>query len=153
MQAIVLPLVLVVNGLAAGVLVGSHLGGYALLSALPANRYVHAHAFFSTRYDPFMPVCLLATVVGDLVLAVAAPSALLAALFGVGGLLAAATVTISLTKNVPINKWVRTLDPERLPTDFAKLDRRSEWGRWNLIRGCAAVAALIANCAAVACSL
>ncbi|GLZ33838.1 hypothetical protein Lesp02_60260 [Lentzea sp. NBRC 105346] len=147
MSALLVPLVLLMNGLSAGVLVGSQLGGFPLMASLPPDRYVYTHAFFSTRYDPFMPICLVGTVVGDAALAVLSPDA--RALYAVGALLALITVLVSVTKNVPINKWVQRLDPERLPDGFDPSSRRSSWGRWNLTRSCLAVAALLANCVAL----
>jgi uncharacterized membrane protein len=144
MTAALVAVVLVVNGLAAGVLMGTVLGGVPLLLALPPSRYVHAHAFFATRYDPFMPACLLLTVVGDVALTVVAGGVVtaLAAAF------ALATVVISLTRNVPINKWVRSLDPDDLPGDFD--DPRTRWKRSNDARTACAVAALLCNVVAVA---
>ena len=150
MQSLLVPLVLALIGLAAGVLVGTQLGGYPLLAVLPPERYVHAHAFFASKYDPFMPACLLGTVAGDALLAAVADGTGVRALFAAGAALALATVLISVTKNVPINKAVKALDPDRLPADFARQDRRHEWGRWNQVRGGLAVAALVANCLAVA---
>jgi uncharacterized membrane protein len=150
MQSLLVPLVLALIGLAAGVLVGTQLGGYPLLAALPPERYVHAHAFFASRYDPFMPACLLGTLAGDALLAAVTDGPAVRGLFAVGAALALATVLISVTKNVPINKAVKALDPDRLPADFARQDRRREWGRWNQVRGGLAVAALAANCLAVA---
>ncbi|MFI9388406.1 anthrone oxygenase family protein [Kutzneria sp. NPDC052558] len=147
--AVVAPLVLVANGLAAGVLVGTQLGNWPLLAGLPADQYVRTHAFFSTRYDPFMPVCLLGTAVGDGVLAGLADTRGPAALWLLAAVLAVATVVVSLTKNVPVNKWVRTVDPEELPADFADLDPRPGWGRWNRVRTVLATLALAANCAAI----
>lgn len=150
---ILLPLVLLANGLAAGVLLGTQLGGFPLMAALPPDRYVHAHAFLSTRYDPFMPICLVATVLGDVVLSLVADPPAARPLHLVAGLLAATTVLISLTKNVPINKWVQRLDPERLPPGLDPTDQRRTWGRWNALRSWLAVGALIVNCAAVALAL
>ena len=144
MVAALVAVVLVVNGLAAGVLMGTVLGGVPLLLALPPSRYVHAHAFFATRYDPFMPACLLLTLLGDVVLAVATGS-----VFPVlGAVFAAVTVIVSLVGNVPINKWVQTLDPEDLPGDFQ--DPRTKWKRANDVRTACAVAALLCNVLAVA---
>ncbi|AGL16616.1 DUF1772 domain-containing protein [Actinoplanes sp. N902-109] len=148
-MSVVVALVLLANGLAAGVLTGTQLGGWPLLAALPPDRYVHAHAFFSTRYDPFMPACLLATVAGDIVLAFWSDPAPARVLYLLGAVLAAGTVAISLTKNVPVNRWVRTLDPDRLPDDFASRDPRRSWGGWNRIRTALSVFALLINCAAV----
>lgn len=147
---ILVPLVVSASGLAAGVLVGTQLGGWPLLATLPAQRYVQTHAFFSTRYDPFMPVCLLGTVLGDLLLTVLVPGSAARALFATAAGCAAGTVAISIGKNVPVNRWVRALDPQRLPDDFAARDPRPGWGAWNRARTWLAVLALLANCAALA---
>ncbi|MGH4024648.1 MAG: anthrone oxygenase family protein [Pseudonocardiaceae bacterium] len=150
MLQILVPLVVFANGLAAGVLVGTQLGGWPLLAALPPQRYVQAHAFFSTRYDPFMPICLLGTVLGDLLLLLPAPGGAARTLLAVAAGCAAGTVAISIGKNVPVNRWVRALDPDRLPDDFAAQDPRRRWGAWNRTRTWLAVLALLANCAALA---
>ena len=147
------PLVLLANGLAAGVLVGTLLGGFPYLSVLTADRYVHAHAFFSTRYDPFMPVCLLTTVLGSAVLAALTDRPAARVLHLAAALLAAGTVTISITKNVPTNRLMRRLDPARLPAGFDPAGTRHTWGRWNQRRSWLAVTALVANCAALALTL
>jgi uncharacterized membrane protein len=122
-----------------------------LLRSLPAKEYVHAHAFFATRYDPFMPVCLVLTVLGDLALGVFTATSTVAvrALFLVASALAVATVVISLVKNVPVNKWVRALDPAHLPGDFAARDPRRNWGGWNRARTVLCTLALAANCVAL----
>ncbi|WP_241485147.1 DUF1772 domain-containing protein [Nocardiopsis potens] len=152
MEAVVaaaLPLVLLANGLGAGVLINTQLGGMAYLDALPADRYVHAHAFYSTRYDPFMPVCICATALGSALLAAVGGPPAAQALHGLAALLALATITVSVTKNVPVNKWIQSLDPDRLPEDFGRLDPRRPWGMWNRVRAWLLTAALAANCAAV----
>jgi uncharacterized membrane protein len=148
---VLVAVVLLANGMGAGVLMGTVLGGVPLLLALPPGRYVHAHAFFATRYDPFMPSCLLATVVADAALVWAADASATKALAGIAGALAAVTVTISITKNVPINKWVRTLDPERLPADWPGVDPRARWKRWNNVRTACTGVALLCNVFAIAC--
>lgn len=147
MEAAVLSLVLLANGLGAGVMMNTQLGGMAYLHALPADRYVHAHAFYSTRYDPFMPVCIIGTAVGSGVLAALAEEPPAQALHAVAALLALAAITVSITKNVPVNKWIQTLEPDRLPPDFARRDPRASWGRWNSVRTWLLTAALVANCA------
>lgn len=146
MLAILAPLVLLTAGLSAGVLTGTVLGGAPLLMALPTERYVHAHGFFATRYDPFMPICLISTCLGDLVLGVLA-SGPAAAVFVVSGVFAGSVAIISLLKNAPVNKWMASLDPERLPSDFK--DPRREWVAWNKVRTGLAVAALIGNVVAI----
>ncbi|MFC9931176.1 DUF1772 domain-containing protein [Streptomyces sp. NPDC127190] len=149
MTAVLAPLVVLLNGLGAGVLLGTQLGGWPLLATLPPDRYVHAHAFFATRYDPAMPIFLLGTVVGDLALAAGGPQPTARLLYLAGAVLAAATVTISLVKNVPINRWIQGVDPGRLPENFAEVDPRPVWGPWNRRRSALAVLAFAANCGAL----
>jgi uncharacterized membrane protein len=142
------PLVLLTNGLAGGVLLGTLLGGWPLLAALPDDRYVHAHAFFATRYDPAMPACLLGTLLGDIGLAVITQSPTARWLFLTAAVLAAFTIAISITKNVPTNKWIQTLDPQHPPGDLG--DRKYRWGVWNRRRSVLTLVALLANCSALA---
>ncbi|MFD9893893.1 anthrone oxygenase family protein [Amycolatopsis sp. NPDC059027] len=149
MFTIVVPLVLLANGLAAGVLVGTWLGGWPLLADLPPDRYVHAHAFFATRYDPFMPGCLLVATAGDVVLGVLTGTAAARLAYLGAAALCAVTIAISLAKNVPVNKWVRSLDPDRLPANFAELDPRPRWGAWNRVRTALSTSAFLLNCAAL----
>lgn len=148
MVALLTPLVLLLNGLAAGVLFGTQLGGFPYLASLPVDRYVHAHAFFGTRYDPAMPLCLLGTVGCDTALAFVAPEPAARVGFAVAAVLSAATAVISLTRNAPVNRWMRTLDPDNLPADFT--DPRRSWGAWNRRRSLLTIAALVVNCAALA---
>ncbi|MCW7945630.1 hypothetical protein AAW14_27360 [Streptomyces hygroscopicus] len=147
MLALLTPLVLLLNGLAAGVLFGTQLGGFPYLASLPVDRYVHAHAFFGTRYDPAMPLCLVGTVGCDVGLAFLAPEPAARAAFAVAGALATATAVISVTRNAPVNRWMRTLDPDNLPADFT--DPRRSWGAWNRRRSLLTIAALVVNCAAL----
>lgn len=150
MLELLVPIVILATGLAAGVLVGTELGGFPLLESLPPDQYVRAHAFFATRYDPFMPVCLVIATLGSVALAVVAPRGGAQVLYAVAAGLALAAVMISLRKNVPINKWVRTLDPEHLPDDFPARDPRRRWGAWNRTRAALGTAALLAHCGALA---
>lgn len=147
MLTVLAPLLLLLNGLAAGVMLGTQLGGFPYMAALPVDRYVHAHAFLGQRYDPAMPICLLGTVALDVVLAVAAPSATAQVLFGLAALLTAITPVIAIVKNAPVNRWMRTLDPDNLPADF--VDPRPEWGAWNSRRSWITIAALAVNCTAL----
>jgi hypothetical protein len=143
-------LVLAGNGIAAGVFAGTLLGGVPLLLALPPDRYVHAHGYLATRYDPFMPVTLATSAMLDMSLAIILDSAISRALFGLAGAFLVSVMVVSVTKTVPINKWVVTLDPARLPSDWAARDPRRRWRTWNLTRSCLAVAALAVNLVAAA---
>jgi len=143
------PVVLLANGLSAGVLAWGLLGGWPLMRSLPGDRYVELHAFFATRYDPFMPVCMVVTVVGDLLLGLTRPGAASAALVYLAAVLTVAGIVISLVKNVPVNKWVLSLDPDELPDDFAERDPRAGWGLWNRRRSVLVMAAFLVNCVAL----
>src|SRR4051794_28848292 len=108
---VVLAAVLLCNGLAAGVLTASELASFPLMARLPADQYVRTHAFFSTRYDPFMPACLILTVLGDLALAVTLHGPFTRGLYGTAAVCAAAAIVIAVARNVPLNVWVRSVDP------------------------------------------
>jgi uncharacterized membrane protein len=148
-HGIVLPIVLLTNGLSAGVSVGTQLGILTFLARLPADRYVRAHAFLSTRYDPFMPACLTVAALGDGVTGAMAGQLASRVLCALAGSFLLCTMAISLMKNVPTNRWVRTLDPDSLPANFAERDPRRSWARWNRVRTTLTVTALLLNCLAV----
>lgn len=150
MIQILLPLALLANGLAAGVLIGSMMGPTALLRGLAPDQYVRAHALFAGRYDPFMPVCLLTTALSGAATALVAPTPAVRVLFAAAALLATSVIVISLTKNVPINRWVCSLDPDELPANWEELDPRARWRSWNLVRTVFAVGALGLNVTAAA---
>ncbi|MFH8882341.1 anthrone oxygenase family protein [Streptomyces californicus] len=139
-----MPLALLAGGLAAGGLAVSVLAA-PLFTTLPTGMYVPVHQGLVTRFDPFMPISLLSCLLCDLALVVTAPLTSVRVLAALGGLLLAAAMTVSLSKNVPINRWLSTLDPQALPADFASRDPRERWIRWNRVRGALALSALLAN--------
>ncbi|MCW6009759.1 DUF1772 domain-containing protein [Micromonospora sp. CPCC 205371] len=137
MIRVLLPLALMGSGLAAGGLMISALGGAPLLLTLSTKDYIPIHQFLVTRFDPFMPIALLTGLAADVVLAATAPNAAARGLAAAGATLLVAAVAVSITKNVPINKWVSRLDP------------RMRWRNWNLVRTALAVIALLCNAALV----
>jgi uncharacterized membrane protein len=137
---------LMCNAVAVGVFCATVLGGVPLLLALPGEEYVHAHGFLATRYDPFMPITIVLTALADLSLLAAGPVAAARLLGAVAGILMICVITVSITKNVPINKWVAGQDPRSLPSDWT--ERRDRWQRWNAVRSGLAGTALAVNLAA-----
>jgi uncharacterized membrane protein len=133
------------NAVAVGVFCATVLGGVPLLLALPGEEYVHAHGFLATRYDPFMPMIILLTVLIDVTMVAAGPGYVIRILAGAAGCLMVSVITISLTKNVPINRWVAAQDPRSLPGDW--MQRRLRWQRWNTVRSSLAITALLVNLA------
>jgi uncharacterized membrane protein len=150
---ILLPLAVLANGLAAGGLMISVLGGVPLLMILPTQQYVPVHQFLVTRFDPFMPINLAGAFVCDVLLAILAPTGPTHVLTALAGLFVVAAMTVSLTKNVPINKWLSTIDPDNIPADFEQRDPRVRWGNWNKVRASFSVVGLLLNVIAVAISL
>ncbi|MEV5830537.1 DUF1772 domain-containing protein [Spirillospora sp. NPDC052242] len=149
MIEILLPVALLAGGLAAGALVLSALGGAPMLLALPADSYLPVHKFLVTRFDPFMPICLLTALVCDALLAAVGDDGATRAMAGAAVLLYASVVIVSVTKNVPINRWVAGLDPAALPDDFDSMEPRVRWRNWNLVRTILAVLGLTVNTALV----
>lgn len=149
MEQVLLPLVLIANGFAAGGLMIAVLGGAPLQFVLPVERYIPVHQFLTTRFDPFMPINLAGGFILDVVLLFVAPTPASRILCGVAGLFLISSMMVSLTKNYPINKWVAKLDPDNLPENWAELDPRVKWRNWNAVRASFAVVALLANVTAV----
>ena len=145
MYHVLLPVALLTGGLAAGALVMSALGGAPLLLALPVDNYVPVHKFLVTRFDPFMPACLITALLCDIGLAVTNPTTVTRIVAGVFAAVYLCVVYVSVTKNVPINKWVATLDPDNLPADWESVDPRKRWRDWNLVRTSFATLGLAGN--------
>lgn len=139
---LLVPITLVGTGMAAGGLMITVLGGVPLLLRLPTDQYVPVHQFLVTRFDPFMPICMITSLLADLVLAVVLDEPVSRIGFGVAGVLLLGAMVVSLTKNVPINRWLKTLDPDRLPENFEQINPRVRWGRWNSLRTVFVVVAL-----------
>lgn len=148
MVQVVVPFVLLANGLAAGVLLWSVLGGVPLLLSLPAQQYVEVERFWGNRFEPFQPICVMVTVLCDAVLTLLeqGPARLL---FAGAAVCAAVVIVISLARNVPIKRWVMALDPRNLPDDWERRDPRAQWARWNFIRAGFAMVAFVLNTIAV----
>jgi uncharacterized membrane protein len=147
---LLLPLAVLGTGLAAGGLMISALGGAPLLLTLSTEQYIPIHQFLVTRFDPFMPIALMTGLGADVALTATAPNAAARALAGTAAVLLLAAVAVSVTKNVPINRWVSRLDPQSPPANWATVDPRLRWRNWNLVRTALAVLALVCNAAVVA---
>ncbi|MCW2881643.1 MAG: hypothetical protein JWQ95_5743 [Sphaerisporangium sp.] len=152
-QALV-PLALLANGIAAGVMLGNAIGLAAHALRLPYPGYVDLIKFMWPRYDPFLPITNVLAFGLDIAIAVivhgerggaGAPG-----LFGLSAVLLAVLMAISLLKNVPINKYVIALDPASPPEDWSERDPRASWKNWNQIRVVLSMAALVANLAGAA---
>jgi uncharacterized membrane protein len=144
------PLAVALNGIAAGIMLSTVVGIVPMMLTMPYDRYVRTVQFLWPRYDPMMPflnggalacAALSAAVVGG----VPARSTLIAA-----AVLLVGVMTVSITRNVPVNRLVSRLDPAHPPVDWASIDPRGRWRRWNLIRTVLALLAFAANLTAAA---
>jgi uncharacterized membrane protein len=147
MIRVLVPLVVFANGVAAGVLLSTAIGVVPMTLALQYTRYVQTIQFLWPRYDPLMPALNAVAFVGDVVLAVVAPSG---SLFAVAAVLLAAGMFVSVTKNLPINRYVTALDPDACPANWAQRDPRVRWRTWNLVRTMLVLLALATNLASAA---
>ncbi len=150
MISVLVPLALLASGIAAGVMLGNAVGLGAFALGLPYERYIDLIKFMWGRYDPFVPILNVLAFVLDIVIAVVVNGIGAPILFGLSAALLAALIAISLTKNVPINKYVSSLDPAIQPADWPQRDPRARWKKWNEIRVVFALVALIAGLAGAA---
>lgn len=133
------------NGIAAGIMLSTVIGIVPMFLALPYGRYVQAVQFLRPRYDPAMPIMNGCALVLDITLAVTARDAAAATAFAAAAAALGSVMAISITKNVPVNRLVMALDPQRQPDGWTQLDPRSRWRTWNIIRTALALAAFATN--------
>ncbi|MFC4121820.1 DUF1772 domain-containing protein [Nonomuraea zeae] len=145
-MSVVAVLAAVLNGIAAGIMLSTVIGIAPMMLALPYGRYVQLVQFLWPRYDPIMPVTNGATLVLDVLLATALAEPGPARLgYGAAAVLQAAVMGISITRNVPVNRMVKGLDPEQRPGDWADIDPRRRWRAWNTVRTSLALLAFVVN--------
>ncbi|HEY1621156.1 MAG TPA: DUF1772 domain-containing protein [Streptosporangiaceae bacterium] len=133
------------NGIAAGIMLSTVIGIVPMFLALPYGRYVQTVQFLRPRFDPVMPVTNGCALVLDVVLALTARPPGAVAAFAIAAALLASVMGVSITKNVPINRFIMSLDSEQQPEEWARIDPRETWRTWNLIRTSLALAAFITN--------
>jgi uncharacterized membrane protein len=145
MFRVLVALALLGSGVGSGVMLATVIGIAPMFLVLPYERYVRSVQYLWPRYDPFMPMINGLTFVLDLLLVVVVRQPGGRALFGAAAVLLAAVMVISVVKNVPINRYVKSLDPDAQPADWPDHDPRARWQSWNLTRTVLALTALAAN--------
>jgi uncharacterized membrane protein len=134
------------SGVTAGVLFAVALSVLPAMFAMPADRYVYAHQLIGRNWDPTMPIIVLGSTVLDIVLSVLV-SGPARTLFIAGAVLLLGVSVVSHFCNVPINRRVKTIDPQEIPPDWA--DPRPLWRRWHLLRTALAMLGLLVNGVAI----
>ncbi|MER5648150.1 DUF1772 domain-containing protein [Streptosporangium sp. NPDC002524] len=138
--------VLVGSGIAAGVLFTHAVGVWPAMQAMAPDRYVAAHKLLGRAYDPMMPIIVGTSLVLDIILSVLSTNETARFLFIASAVCLACVGVVSQTRNVPINRRVKSLDPDAMPENWE--DPRGLWGKWNLLRTTFAVLALVGNATA-----
>jgi hypothetical protein len=149
MSGALLAITVLANGVATGIMLSTVVGIVPFMLTMPYEHYVQTVTFLWPRYDPMMPALNVLTVLLDAALAATAHGTT-ARLAAAAGILLVVVITISLAKNVPINKYVSALDAGSCPVDWAERDPRIRWRNWNLLRTLLAAAALVVNVSAAA---
>jgi uncharacterized membrane protein len=134
--------VLLGSGVTAGVLFAVALSVLPAMFAMPTDRYVYAHQLIGRNWDPTMPIIVLSSTLLDIVLSVlvTGPER---TLFIMGAVLLLGVSVVSHFCNVPINRRVKTIDPQEIPPDWE--DPRPLWRRWHLLRTVLALLGLLVN--------
>lgn len=140
--------VLISSGIAAGVLFTHAVGVWPAMQAMAPDRYVAAHKLLGRAYDPMMPIIVGTSLILDVILSILSGNDVSRTLFMASAICLACVGLVSQTRNVPINRRVKSLDPDAIPANWE--DPRGAWGKWNLIRTTFAVLALVGNAAAAA---
>jgi uncharacterized membrane protein len=132
------------NGVSAGIMLSTVIGIVPMMLVLPYGRYVQTVQFLRPRFDPVMPITNGSALVLDVALAAMSHDSGRAA-FSLAAALLCSVMAVSIIKNVPINRFIMSLDSRRQPDDWTLLDPRACWRRWNLIRTALALAAFATN--------
>lgn len=142
-------LALLGSGVVSGVMFAVALSVVPALLAMPPGDYVYTHELIGRNWDPTLPIIVLSSLAVDVVLAVLAPAGT-TWLFAAAAVLLLGVSVVSHFCNVPINRQVKTVDPEHVPADWH--DPRPLWQRYHTLRTVLAILALLVNAIAVVAS-
>jgi hypothetical protein len=142
---VLVPLALLANGIAAGIMLGNAIGPAAFAARLDYGSYVALIKFMWPRYDPLVPILNVVALAGDVAVVLIERRWAVTVWFGPAAVALVVLVVISVAKNVPINRYVTRLDPERPPPEWPASDPRAEWTVWNQIRVLLILVALVAG--------
>ncbi|WP_378740299.1 anthrone oxygenase family protein [Nocardia brasiliensis] len=140
--------VLIGNGVLAGVLVAVAIGLVPVFTALPAPDYIRVHTLAGRYFDRIMPPLVLCSIGADVVLVVDTDSAATRPLFALAALAQLGVSLVSQFGNVPLNQQTRATDPADIPPRWD--DPRTRWRALHTLRTVFALVGLFANAIAVA---
>lgn len=139
-------LVLLTNGLIAGVFFDVALAMVPAFMVMTPGRFIYTNNTIGKGYHPTMPIVCSTTVVADVALALLADGTH-RYLFATGALLVVGTMVVSEFGNMRINRILLKIDPENVPAGWQ--DPRPRWRAFHLLRTALAVLAVAVNGTAV----
>src|SRR4051794_3263827 len=138
------------NGVAAGIMLSTVVGIVPMFLTLPYRGYVRSVQFLWPRYDPMMPILNASALVLGVFSAVAAGPGPARVVLASAALLVAIVIGISVTRNLPVNRFVSRLDADDQPANWTEIDPRRRWQFWNTIRTSINALAFVTSVAGVA---
>jgi uncharacterized membrane protein len=126
--------VVVFAALATGGLMVNWVGLGRAMSRLSVSTYVEFHQATNHTFDPYMPIVVVGTILGGIVLAILSQGihSLSGGLAIAGSICYAAVLAIALSTNVRINKQIERWSVESPPDDWSTV--RSRWIRFHIVR-------------------
>ena len=128
--------------LATGGLMVNWIGLGRAMSRLSASTYVEFHQATNHTFDPYMPIVVVGSLFGGIVLAILFRGihSLSGELAIVGFVCYAAALTVALLTNLPINKQVARWSIQSPPDDWLLI--RARWVQFHIIRTLFSIPAL-----------
>ena len=112
------------------------------MSRLSASTYVEFHQATNHTFDPYMPIVVVGSLFGGIVLAILFRGihSLSGELAIVGFICYAAVLTVTWLTNLPINKQIARWSIQSPPNDWALI--RARWVQFHIIRTLFSIPAL-----------
>ena len=134
MEQVLQVVVLFFAALATGGLMVNWIGLGRAMSRLSVSTYVEFHQATNHTFNPYMPIVVVGSILGGVVLAVPFPGihSLSGALAIAGSACYVAVVAIALSTDVRINKQIARWSVESPPDDWAPI--RARWIRFHIVR-------------------
>ena len=126
--------VVILAALATGGLMVNWIGLGRAMSRLSASTYVEFHQATNLTFNPYMPIVVVGSLLGGIVLAVLSPGVhSLSGELGIAGSLCyVAVLAIALSTDVRINKQIARWSVQNPPDNWTHI--RARWVRFHVVR-------------------
>jgi hypothetical protein len=132
MEQVIQVAVVIFAALATGGLMVNWVGVGRAMSRLSASTYVEFHQATNHTFNPYMPIVVVGTILGGVVLAILSHGihSLSGELAVAGSVCYVAVLAIALSTDVRINKEIGRWSAQRPPNDWSAV--RSRWIRFHI---------------------